>query len=55
MRIGFLGVLGLLFIALKLTNAIAWSWWWVLLPLYAIPAIWLAALFVALALALISK
>lgn len=39
MKIGFLGLLALLFIALKLTGVIAWSWWLVLLPLYAIPAI----------------
>ena len=37
MRIGFLGLLGLLFIGLKLAGAITWSWWFVLLPLYAIP------------------
>jgi len=30
----FLPLLGLLFIALKLTGVIAWSWWLVLLPLY---------------------
>lgn len=27
-------LLGVLFIALKLTGYIAWSWWLVLLPLY---------------------
>jgi hypothetical protein len=27
-------MLGLLFIMLKLTHAITWSWWLVLLPLY---------------------
>lgn len=32
--IGFLDILGILFIGLKLTNFITWSWWWVLLPLY---------------------
>ena len=32
--IGFLGLLGLLFIALKLTNFIDWSWWLVLAPLW---------------------
>lgn len=32
--IGFPGLLGLLFIALKLTGVITWSWWFVLLPLY---------------------
>ena len=34
MKIGFLGVLALIFITLKLTGVIAWSWWLVLLPLY---------------------
>lgn len=33
--IGFTGLLGLLFIALKLTGVIDWSWWLVLLPIYA--------------------
>jgi hypothetical protein len=31
---GFLGWLALIFIALKLTNYIDWSWWWVLSPLW---------------------
>lgn len=31
---GFLGLLTLLFIGLKLTGHIAWSWWWVLSPLW---------------------
>lgn len=34
MKFGFFAALGLLFIALKLTGSIAWSWGWVLLPLY---------------------
>lgn len=29
---GFLGVLTIVFIVLKLINVIAWSWWLVLLP-----------------------
>jgi len=32
--IGFLGLLTILFIGLKLTGYIAWSWWWVLSPLW---------------------
>lgn len=32
--IGFAGVLTILFIALKLTHVIDWSWWWVLSPLW---------------------
>lgn len=30
--IGFRGLLTIVFIALKLTGNIAWSWWWVLAP-----------------------
>ena len=33
--IGFLSLLGLAFIILKLVGVINWSWWLVLLPLYA--------------------
>lgn len=40
--IGFLGLLTLLFIALKLTGVIAWSWWWVLAPIWLPTAIFLA-------------
>ena len=32
--VGFLGLLTLLFIGLKLTGYIAWSWIWVLAPLW---------------------
>lgn len=32
--IGFCGLLTVLFIGLKLTNHIDWSWWWVLAPLW---------------------
>lgn len=32
--IGFAGALTLLFIGLKLGHVIAWSWWWVLSPLW---------------------
>lgn len=31
---GFLGILTLIFITLKLCNVIAWSWVWVLSPLW---------------------
>lgn len=34
---GFLGLLTLIFITLKLCAVIDWSWWWVLAPLW-IPA-----------------
>jgi hypothetical protein len=32
--IGFVGLLTIVFITLKLTGHIAWSWWWVLSPLW---------------------
>lgn len=44
-------LLGALTITLKLTGVINWSWGWVLLPLWAIPAGILATLIAALLLA----
>lgn len=32
--IGFSGLLTVLFIGLKLTDYISWSWWWVLSPMW---------------------
>lgn len=32
--IGFHGILCIVFIVLKLTKNIDWSWWWVLCPLW---------------------
>ena len=32
--ITFVGLLTIVFIVLKLTNFIDWSWWWVLSPLW---------------------
>jgi len=32
--IGFLSLLGLLFIGLKLGKVIDWTWWWVLAPIW---------------------
>ena len=40
--IGFLGLLCIVFIVLKLTSVIDWSWWWVLAP------IWIPLLFALL-------
>ena len=44
----FCGLLTIAFITLKLCNVIAWSWWWVLAPLwigFAIIAVILIVLF----------
>ena len=43
----FFGLLTLLFIGLKLTNYITWSWWWVLAPLWIPSAIVLIILMIA--------
>lgn len=43
----FFGLLTLLFIGLKLTNYITWSWWWVLAPLWIPTAIVLIILMIA--------
>ncbi len=40
--IGFVGLLTIVFITLKLTSYIDWSWWWVLSPL------WISAILVSL-------
>ena len=32
--VGFFGLLTVLFIGLKLTDMVDWSWWWVLSPLW---------------------
>ena len=34
MQIGLGGVLGVVFIILKLTGYIDWSWWWVTAPIW---------------------
>lgn len=44
--VGFLGLLTILFIGLKLAGIITWAWWLVLLPLYAGIALFILSLFV---------
>lgn len=45
--IGFVGLLTIVFITLKLTGVITWSWVWVLSP------IWITALLIALFVAVV--
>lgn len=47
--IGFLGLLTILFIGLKLTNYIDWSWWWVLAPMWLPIAVVLGIMAVVMA------
>lgn len=53
--IGFIGLLTLVFITLKLIGTITWSWWWVLSPLWIVAAIVLLILLVWLALHLANR
>lgn len=46
--ISFLGMLTILFIALKLTGHINWSWWLVTLPLWAVPGLIVGVLLLAM-------
>jgi hypothetical protein len=50
--ISFFGALTCLFIGLKLTSVIAWSWWWVLSPLLIAPAVLLTVLLLMLVIAI---
>lgn len=50
-NVGLLGLLTLLFIGLKLTSAIDWSWWYVLMPMYIAVAITIGLIVLAWALA----
>jgi predicted outer membrane repeat protein len=52
--IGFTGLLTVLFVALKLTHVIAWSWWWILSPLWISALVILVVLCVALLVAVLT-
>lgn len=45
--IGFVGLLTIAFVVLKLCNVINWSWWWVLSP------VWISAIIVILVLSIL--
>lgn len=53
--IGFLGVLAIVFIVLKLTGHITWSWFWVLTPLWAPASIGLGFLAMFVLVVLLSE
>lgn len=44
--IGFFGMLTVLFVGLKLTEHIDWSWWWVLSPMWISFGLFLFALLI---------
>ena len=56
--IGFCGLLTVLFIGLKLTHYISWSWWWVLAPMWIPVVVFLiivSAIAIAAVVAALSK
>lgn len=46
--IDFVGLLTILFIALKLTHVIDWSWWWVWSPMWISFGLFLALVFLVM-------
>ena len=53
--VSFVGLLFIVFLVLKLTKVIAWSWWWVCSPLLVGPAILLLVIAFALPIYIIYK
>lgn len=53
--IGFIGLLTILFIGLKLTGYINWSWLWVLSPIWISFSFGIALIIIALIIGLISE
>jgi hypothetical protein len=53
--IGFTGLLTVLFVGLKLTGYIGWSWWWVLSPLWISAILFVVILLVAAVAAVVFK
>ena len=46
--IGFLGLLGIVFITLKLCGVINWSWWLVTLPFWVGFGLWAGAIIIGI-------
>jgi hypothetical protein len=42
--IGFFGMLTIVFIVLKLTGFIDWSWWWITAPIWGGVVLWVATI-----------
>lgn len=53
--IGFVGVLQIVFIVLKLCKVITWSWLWVLSPLWISTGLWLLGALIVVLIALIRR
>ena len=53
--VGFVGLLTVAFIVLKLCHVISWSWWWVLSPVWITAIIVILFLVFVLLLGLLAK
>ena len=53
-RIGFLGILQIVFVVAKLWGMIEWSWWLVLIPLWVSLGLWVLIMGTAILIALIA-
>jgi hypothetical protein len=53
--IGVFGLLGIVFVVLKLTGHITWSWWYVTMPFWGGFAVFLAIIAMALIFTLLSS
>ncbi len=53
--IGLPGAVFLVFLILKLTDKIDWSWWWVTSPLWLLPAIVLVVFLVVAVLGAVTR
>ena len=53
--IGFIGLLTVVFVTLKLLGKITWSWWWVLSPIWITTSITVLVILIILLIAIVSK
>lgn len=53
--VGFVGLLTIAFVVLKLCKVIAWSWWWVLSPIWIVVALAVFFLLIALVCEIIAR
>jgi hypothetical protein len=53
--VGLFGLMFLVFMTLKLTGHITWSWWWVTAPLWGGVILWIFVILIIMGILLISK
>jgi hypothetical protein len=53
-EVGYVTIVGIILVVLKLTGNLSWSWWWVLAPFY-VPVLFVTLFFIALVIHLVRK